>query len=72
MEKYKVEGHKDLARDPLTGAILNVNDMEHDQYVYRRNIKKTKKTFFTKVLTKSARGPDGPRTRINTGLAALS
>ena len=42
MEKYKVEGHKDLARDPLTGAILNVNAMEHDQYVYRRNIKKTK------------------------------
>ena len=37
---YKVEGNGDLARDPLNGAILNVNTMEHDRYVHRRNIRK--------------------------------
>ena len=41
-ELYKVEGNGDLARDPLSGAILYVNSMEHDRYVHRRNIKKLK------------------------------
>ena len=39
---YKVEGNGDLARDPLNGAILNVNSMEHDRYVHRRDIRKLK------------------------------
>tara|TARA_Y100001963_G_C6434335_1_gene288504 strand:+ start:193 stop:420 length:228 start_codon:yes stop_codon:yes gene_type:complete len=39
---YKVDGHSDLARDPESGAIINVNSMEHDQYVHRRNVKKLK------------------------------
>ena len=39
---YKVEGNGDLARDPLNGAILNVNSMEHERYVHRRDIRKLK------------------------------
>ena len=35
MDFYGLEGHKDLARDPETNAILNVNSMEYQQYTYR-------------------------------------
>jgi hypothetical protein len=41
-DNYKVDGHSDLARDPISGAILNVNSMEHDRYVHRRDVKKLK------------------------------
>ena len=39
---YKVEGHRDLARDPKTGAIINVNSRDYNKYVTRRGIKKSK------------------------------
>jgi len=41
-ELYNVEGHKDLARDPKTGSIVNVNSMDYNKYVTRRGIKKSK------------------------------
>ena len=39
---YKVEGHGDLARDPKTNAIVNVNSFDHQKYVSTRNIKQAK------------------------------
>ena len=41
-EFYNVEGHKDLARDPRNGSIVNVNSMDYNKYVTRRGIKKSK------------------------------
>ena len=34
-----VEGHKNLSRDPETGAILNTNTSEYSTYITRRNKK---------------------------------
>ena len=39
MEIYTVKGHKDLARDPETNAIINVNNLEYTQYLSRREVK---------------------------------
>ena len=38
---YDVEGHKDLARDPRTNMIVNVNDHDYEHYVAGRNAKKS-------------------------------
>ena len=43
-----MEGHKDLARDPETNAIINVNNLEYTQYLSRRDVKTE---FFQKVQT---------------------
>jgi uncharacterized protein YqfB (UPF0267 family) len=42
MEKYTVEGHSDLARDPNNGSIINVNKNEYNQYLARREVKSEK------------------------------
>ena len=42
MNNYKIDGNKDLARDPKTKAILNVNGLEHQQYVSMRRAKNQK------------------------------
>jgi len=42
MEYYNVEGHSDLARDPQTNSVLNVNRLEYEQYVARRSSKMEK------------------------------
>ena len=42
MEKYTVEGHSDLARDPRTNSIVNVNKTEYEQYLARREVKSEK------------------------------
>ena len=42
MEIYTEKGHKDLARDPETGAIVNVNTLEYTQYLSRREVKTEK------------------------------
>ncbi|OUV69055.1 MAG: hypothetical protein CBC89_01635 [Euryarchaeota archaeon TMED129] len=42
MEFYEMKGHKDLARDPETNAILNVNNLEYTQYLSRREVKTEK------------------------------
>jgi len=34
-----MKGHKDLARDPETNAIVNVNNLEYTQYLSRREVK---------------------------------
>jgi len=42
MEIYTEKGHKDLARDPLTNNIVNVNKASYDQYISSRKIKSEK------------------------------
>ena len=37
-----MDGHKDLARDPETNAIVNVNNLEYTQYLSRRDVKTEK------------------------------
>ena len=41
-ELYNLEGHKDLARDPINGSIVNVNSMDYNKYVTQRSIKEKK------------------------------
>jgi|TARA_R100001460_G_scaffold34321_3_gene66721 uncharacterized protein YqfB (UPF0267 family) len=36
---YTIEGHGDLARDPDTNSIVNVNKFEHSQYLARKQLK---------------------------------
>ena len=42
MEFYELEGHKDLARDPETNGIVNVNKVSYDQYIASRKAKSEK------------------------------
>ncbi len=42
MEPYSIEGHKDLARDPHTGTIINVNSLDYHHYVASRDAKQSK------------------------------
>lgn len=42
MDTYKVDGNKDLARDPQTNAIVNVNDSDYKQYISVRRTKTQK------------------------------
>ena len=42
MEIYTEKGHKDLARDPETTNIINVNKVSYDQYIASRNAKSEK------------------------------
>lgn len=42
MNYYNVKGHSDLARDPETNSILNLNKSEYEQYVTRRTAKMEK------------------------------
>ena len=39
---YDIKGHKDLARDPLTNSIVNVNDHDYNHYVAGREAKRLK------------------------------
>ena len=41
MEEVKVKGHSDLVRDPVTNAIINTNKSKYEEYISRRNIKKS-------------------------------
>ena len=38
-EHYTIEGHSDLARDPQTKAIINVNALDYQHYVSARSAK---------------------------------
>ena len=42
IEHYNIEGHKDLARDPHTGTLVNVNSLDYQHYVSSRNAKELK------------------------------
>ena len=50
MDYYKIDGNKDLARDPNTGSIVNVNNLEYQQYVSMRESKKVKNESVEKDL----------------------
>ena len=39
---YDIKGHQDLARDPRTNSILNVNDHDYNHYVAGREAKRVK------------------------------
>jgi len=39
---YSVKGHGDLARDPKTNSIINVNDHDYQHYIASREAKKLK------------------------------
>tara|TARA_Y100000015_G_scaffold9458_1_gene8975 strand:- start:336 stop:554 length:219 start_codon:yes stop_codon:yes gene_type:complete len=41
MEEVKVKGHADLIRDPVTNAIINTNKSKYEEYISRRDIKKS-------------------------------
>ena len=42
MNPYDIEGHKDLARDPYTGTIINVNSLDYQHYIASRSAKDLK------------------------------
>ena len=42
MDVYTEKGHKDLARDPETNTIVNVNRVSYDQYIASRKAKSEK------------------------------
>jgi AmiR/NasT family two-component response regulator len=42
MDFYELKGNKDLARDPETNAIINVNGLDYQQYLERRKVKSKK------------------------------
>ena len=46
---YNLEGHKDLARDPKNGSIVNVNSMDYNKYVTQRSIKKSKSEYLNSM-----------------------
>ena len=39
---YDIDGHKDLARDPRTNMIVNVNNHDYEHYIAARDAKKLK------------------------------
>ena len=39
---YDIDGHKDLARDPRTNAIVNVNALDYRHYTVSRNAKQSR------------------------------
>ena len=41
MEDVRVKGHSDLVRDPVTNAIINTNKSKYEEYISRRDIKKS-------------------------------
>ena len=41
MEDLRVKGHSDLIRDPMTNAIINTNKSKYEEYISRRDIKKS-------------------------------
>ena len=42
MDFYELKGNKDLARDPNTNAIVNVNGLDYSQYLSTRSVKSEK------------------------------
>ena len=42
MGHYNIEGHQDLARDPRTNAIINVNSLDYTHYTVGRKAKRSR------------------------------
>jgi hypothetical protein len=43
MNYIKVKGYDHLIRDPKTNSIINTNDMEYNEYMSRKELKKHEK-----------------------------
>ena len=54
---YDIDGHKDLARDPRTNMIINVNDHDYQHYVAAREAKKEKNEAKKQSELKSEKWP---------------
>lgn len=42
MDFYELKGNKDLARDPETNAVINVNGLDYSQYLSAKSVKNEK------------------------------
>ena len=48
-----VEGHSDLFRDEITGAIINTDTSQYNQYISMRNKKRSEKEEVDKMKSDS-------------------
>jgi len=49
MTLNKVKDQSDLARDPQTGSIINVNNLDYEKYVASRKVKNEKTKRVTSI-----------------------
>ena len=49
MTLNKVKDQSDLARDPQTGSIVNVNNLDYEKYVASRKVKSAKTKQVTSI-----------------------
>ena len=49
MTLNKVKDQSDLARDPQTGSIVNVNNLDYEKYVASRKVKNAKPKRVTSI-----------------------
>jgi len=49
MTLNKVKDQNDLARDPQTGSIVNVNNLDYEKYVASRKVKNAKTKQVTSI-----------------------
>ena len=49
MTLNKVKDQSDLARDPQTGSIVNVNNLDYEKYVSSRKVKNAKTKRVTSI-----------------------
>ena len=49
MTLNKVKDQSDLARDPQTGSIINVNNLDYEKYVASRKVKTAKTKQVTSI-----------------------
>ncbi len=49
MTLNKVKDQSDLARDPQTGSIVNVNNLDYEKYVASRKVKNAKTKQVTSI-----------------------
>ena len=49
MTLNKVKDQSDLARDPKTGSIVNVNNLDYEKYISSRKVKNAKTKQVTSI-----------------------
>ena len=49
MTLNKVKDQSDLARDPQTGSIVNVNNLDYEKYIASRKVKNAKTKQVTSI-----------------------
>jgi hypothetical protein len=67
---YNIDGHSDLARDPNTNSIVNVNKLDYDQYIARRNVK-VEKSLKTQTMEQELANMKGDIDEIKSLLKEL-